>query len=311
MDLESATNLKRELQSIFAIRVRGVTYGKLAFGVAAPTAAADYRVAVRAPSEEDFPDEARRLVEQMTAGEADVRVVGSVRAIGAPALSANRCVSVGASIAHYLCNSAGTLGFFARRESDGAIGFVSCNHVIAAEDRGQDGDEILHPAPMDHGDRSVIGHLVKGYPLLDRTDPVVDCAFARLVSGTPYDVSSPDPEYAIVATDVPPFAEREVFKFGRTTGLTTGHITAFDLDTEIVYSHNKTICLRQQIEIDSTAASSFAVGGDSGSLVVTRLGHPVGLVCAASAAGGYKNHGLAYANPIRPVLDALGVTLLV
>ncbi len=310
MDLRSAQDVKRELEAIFATRTRGGRRRKFAFGVATPTATTDYRVAVRTPSEGDLPQETLDIIRQRTAGEVDVRVIGPITAIGAHALSINRGVAVGASVAHYLC-TAGTLGFFARRNSDGAIGLVSNNHVIAAEDRGQASDEILHPAPADRGTRkdNVIGHLAAGYPLLKQTNVIVDCAFAQLVHGIPYDASSLDDGRKLGVAPLAPHVEPDVCKIGRTTGLTVGRITAFDLDPEVNYTFGS-IRFKKQIEIDSVNDMPFSLGGDSGSLVFTQSGQPVALVFAGSAIGGKRNCGLTYANPIDAVLNALGITFL-
>jgi hypothetical protein len=310
MDLTTALGVKRDLEAFFTTRTRGSKRRKFALGVATPTATTDYRVAVRTPTAEDLPDTALDVIRRQTNGEMDVRVVGPIGALGAHTLAISRGVAIGASVAHYLC-TAGTLGFFARRESDGAIGFVSNNHVIAAEDRGEENDDILHPAPADRGRRSdnVIGHLAGGYPRLKNSKVEADCAFARLVDGMPYDASSLENGQKIGVAPLAPYAEPDVCKIGRTTGLTYGRITAFDLGPEVHYGFGA-VLFRKQIEIDSVNDLPFSLGGDSGSLVFTRSLQPVALVFAASAIGGRRNSGLTYANPIDSVLSALGVTLL-
>ncbi len=307
MDLTTALAVKQELESIFTTRRKR---RKFAFGVATPNETAGYRVAVRTPTADDLPQPALELIHRRTKGEVDVRVIGPIGALAAHALATSRGVAIGASVAHYLC-TAGTLGFFARRNSDGALGFVSNNHVIAAEDRGAENDDILHPAPADRGRRSdnVIGHLAGGYPLLRRGAVQVDCAFARLVDGTSYDPGTLDGARKIGVIPVVPYAEPEVCKIGRTTGLTYGRITAFHLGPEVHYGFGR-VRFKEQIEIDSLDDMPFSLGGDSGSLVLTRSLQPVGLVFAASAIGGRRNSGLTYANPISSVLTALGVTLL-
>ena len=68
-------------------------------------------------------------------------------------------------------------------------GIVSNNHVLALCDRGRENDEIVHPGARDHGVRpdNVVAYLAHGYPRLDVLKPLVDCAFARLRDGIPYD----------------------------------------------------------------------------------------------------------------------------
>lgn len=311
MDLKTALGVKRELEAIFTTRTRDPRRRrKFALGVATPTATTDYRVAVRTPSMEALPANALEIIRRQTAGEMDVQVIGEIRALGAHALALSRGVAIGASVAHRRCG-AGTLGFFARRAFDGAVGFVSNNHVIAAEDEGRDNDDILHPAPADRGQRSgnVIGHLAGGYPRLKTARVEVDCAFARLIDGMPYDAGSLDEGRKIGVSPLAPYTEPDVCKIGRTTGLTYGAITAFDVGPEVHYGFGSTR-FRKQIEINSVGDLPFALGGDSGSLVFTRSLQPVGLVFALSAIGGHRNCGLTYANPIDSVLSALGVTLL-
>lgn len=310
MDLTTALEVKRELTAMFA--VRGSSRRRFALGVAIPAEGAEYRIAVRAASEEDLPPAALDAIQRRTA-DLDVRYVGTISPSAAHALAVGRGAAIGASVGHGLC-AAGTLGFFARRVADDAIGFVSNNHVLAAEDRGQDRDEILYPAPADQGRRTptVIGHLAGDYPRLKAGNVMlVDCAFAHLVRGTPYDASSLGDGRKIDVTPTLPYLEPDVCKIGRTTGFTTGRITAFDLDFEIRYSLDP-VRFKSQIEIDSVSSESpFSRSGDSGSLVFSRSsGRPVALVFARSAGGGYANCGLTYANPIGAVLDALGITFL-
>lgn len=310
MDLTEALGLKRELESIFTTRRRGPQRRKFALGVATPTETAGYRIAVRTPTEEDLPEKTRAYIRRRAKDEVDERVIGPIGPLAAHALAINRGVAIGASVAHRRYPCAGTLGFFAQRKSDGVLGFVSNNHVIAAEDRGVENDDILHPAPAD-GKRSqkVIGHLVGGYPTLRRTSALVDCAFARLADGIPYDSAILDAGNRLRVAPEIPHAIPDVCKIGRTTGLSYGRISAFDVGPEVTYGFGS-VKFKQQIEIDSVSDIPFSLSGDSGSLVFTKDFQPVALVFAASTIGGYRNCGLTYANPIGSVLDALGVTLL-
>lgn len=316
MDLETALSVKRELESLFARGGRGVRRRRFALGVATPVGAARYRIAVRAASKEDLSDDARAVIRKRTAGEFDVRLVGRITPSIADTLAISRGVSIGASVAHYRC-SAGTLGFFARRISDGAVGFVSNNHVLAAEDTGLDGDEILHPALRDRGKRpdNVIGLLDGSYPRLKGSNVTVDCAFARLVDGIAYDPASLGPGRKIDVTSVRPEAARDVCKIGRTTGLTVGRVTAIEIEATVEYRFGQfrfgQVRFREQIEIESTSESHFCRGGDSGALIFARDGcHPVALVNAIGAICGAWNLGVAYASPIDSVVAALGVTLV-
>jgi hypothetical protein len=311
MDLATVRNVKRELESVFATRDGPLR--KFALGVATPTGKSGYRIAVRAAAERDLPRNSLNILRRRTAGEIDVQFVGRIMPTGgAHTLAITRGLAIGASVAHPLCE-AGTLGFFARRIADDGIGFVSTNHVVAAEDRGHERDEIFYPAPVDwrRRERMVIGHLVGGYPRLNRTNPVVDCAFVQLVDGNPYDAASLDGGRKIGVVPVAPNIECDVCKIGRSSGPTFGRIRAFEMEEVMVHYSFGPIRVKNQIEIESVDGSRFSRGGDSGSLVFTRDGcDPVGLVFSASARGGYANRGLTYANPIGAVLRALGVTFL-
>lgn len=317
MKLESARGIKNELNAIFSV-TRGPRRGrrKFALGVVPRHGqASEFGIAVRARTELELPPDILEVIENRAEGEVDVRYTGAIVATAgfAAAASAIRGVAIGASVGHVQC-TAGTLGFFARRRSDQTIGFVSNNHVLAAEDQGQDGDEILHPAAVDSGTapRGVVGRLAGDYPRLKPSKTVVDCAFARLVKGCGYDAHSLDVGRTLSLQTMPAYADPLVSKIGRTTGLTNGIISAFELDAvDIDYPRVKTIRFNGQIEIQSVDGTPFCRSGDSGSLVFTRDGcHPVGLVFAMSAAGGPSNCGLTYANPIDAVLKALGVTFL-
>jgi len=310
MDLESARVVKRELEGFFRSRYRNEPpRGRFWLGIAPGAVPTEYGIAVRAETEADLPDAARRSIEELSKGPVDVRFTGRITAL-ASVPGATRGAAIGASVAHRMCD-AGTLGFFARKISDQSIGLVSNNHVIAAEDIGAEGDDILHPATCDGGARTpvVIARLVGGYPALRQRNPGLDCAFARLVDGTAYDPQSVDgqkvsPEIVAAETLL------EVSKVGRTTGLTRGRVSAFEVDAPVHYSFGR-VRFRQQIEIQPAENAPFAGGGDSGSLVFTTTGyHPVGLLYAGSTRGGGSGYGLGYANPIDAVLRALGVTFL-
>lgn len=314
MDLSSALGLRNEIDGFFATRRGRGKARKFALGVAIRSAT-DFRVAVRAAVEADYTDKDRRAVETLAGDtEPDVKFVGEIKAASAHALVAKRGISIGASIAHPQART-GTLGFFARRDADGTIGFVSNNHVIAAEDCGREDDPILYMTPDNRrrSEGTVIGYLDSRYPRLKQKDEndfaIADCAFARLAAETAYDPSSLHEGMSLSAVTALPYAAGEVCKVGRTTGMAKGKITSFALDPVVRYSFGH-VKFRNQIEIDSTTGVPFSLGGDSGSLVFSRTGQPVGLVFALSAIEGTNNCGLTYAHPIDSVLEALEVTVL-
>jgi hypothetical protein len=100
-----------------------------------------------------------------------------------------------------------------------------------------------------------------------------------------------------------------VHKVGRTTGQTTGRITAFDLDNIDVEYDMGTLRFDNQIEIEGTGRRGFSDSGDSRSLIVDVELRAIGLLFAGGDEGGTNGMGLTYANPIDAVLDALKVNL--
>jgi len=317
MQLQSALDLRLALAHKYSLDRGGVRGGPrmFALGVAPSSRPSQYRLAVRAEVDADLPPETRAEIENEAGYETDIQIIGPIEAhVGRPA-SVSRQLAIGASIGHYLCG-AGTLGFFARRNADLSLGFVSNNHVIAAEDQGLDLDPVLLPGPADRGvrPRDVIARLVGDYPRLKDPEPLVDCAFARLVNGRTFDPGALVSNQRVSATILEPYSdpylEPEVSKIGRSTGLTHGRVSAFALDPFIGFSFGR-VRFAEQIEIQPTRGTPFSCSGDSGSLVFTTEGcHPVGLLFAGSILGGPTTFGVSFANPIQAVLNALDVTIL-
>jgi hypothetical protein len=282
----------------------------VAVGVATTAQSRDFLIAIRAQSQEDldkaFEKGMGEQIRKATAAELDIRITGPI-VVGEPAeaVSPDHRLRIGASVSHHL-RGAGTLGFFARRLSDGVVGIVSNNHVLALCDRGRENDEIVHPGAFDHGVRSdnVIAYLARGYPKLDVGKPIVDCAFARLRDGIPYDPITIAEGLKLNPAPVILREQRDVIKCGRTTGLTHGRITAIALDNVDIDYGFSVVLLNQQIEIEPAGDTPFSKPGDSGSLVVNPEGHPVGLSFA-----GTRNCQISYANSIENVLRSLGVTV--
>lgn len=314
MELQRARNAKRALETALASRVRDASTKErnFAVGLAPGVAETHYRVAIRAPAPESVTERDLRLIQRFAGDDYDLRYTGTIApltgASSAPSGSAP-VLRIGDSIAHCRC-TAGTLGFFARRTIDGVVGLVSNNHVIALEDEGKEGDEIVHPGPMDGGDAGsrVVAHLAGGYPTIHRKQARVDCAFALLVESLDFDPHTLGSAGRVTLASAVIDLTEPVAKIGRTTQLTHGTITAFELDDLPVMYSQKRIRFFGQIEVQSTDDDPFSKGGDSGSLVFTHpRGVPVGIVFAGSAMGGKDKIPLTYVNPIDAVLTSLGV----
>src|SRR5437763_7823680 len=117
MDLESAFRKKREIEALFATRGRR----RFALGVAIPPTGTNYAIAVRAASEDELPETALAAIQREAGGEVEVRYTGRISPIAGSPGAAGHAAAIGSSVAHYRCG-AGTLGFFARRNDDEAIG---------------------------------------------------------------------------------------------------------------------------------------------------------------------------------------------
>jgi S1-C subfamily serine protease len=180
---------------------------------------------------------------------------------------------------------------------------LSNAHVIANEDRGVMGDAVLQPGRCDGG--SVSGHLVARLTMADtlsrRGWNLTDSAIARVEPGVTADFATLRGLGELKGVSRQRIQKNMyVSKLGRTTHVTHGYVTAFEMDIAIGFSFGRA-WFRNQIEVRG-AYGSFVEGGDSGSLAVDSNGRAVGLIFAGGARTGILN-------PIQTVLDRLGVEL--
>ncbi|GAA4966732.1 hypothetical protein [Kineococcus glutinatus] len=330
MHIDSARELKQQLREAVpaeALAVRARQPGTAAVGISVLGSRADgtprYGVAVRyaGPEGEPLLQRARELAATSAGPEVDVRHVGLVRALTAPAEDRTwtpgalqqrvRPLHPGLSVAHRDV-TAGTLGAFVTVAGLEGVFALSNNHVLADSDRAALQDAVLQPGPADGGDTDDrVGALARAVPLRDGGR--VDAALALLagVSG-PADPAI-DLRYPVgrLTGWAEPDDEVAVEKVGRTTGRTRGRISAIELDGVTVQFPVGPVAFDGQIEVTGSGGS-FSEGGDSGSLVYrpdTR--EAVGLLFAGSETGGEDGTGLTFCNPIGLVLEALGATLVV
>jgi len=188
---------------------------------------------------------------------------------------------------------------------------LSNNHVLANENNAQAGDVILQPGPLDGGREpaDIVARLKSFVPLTSNGSNTVDCAIATIEDGINFDASSLEGLGRLtgVRSDIP--GDGNVGKVGRTTGVTRGKISAFEVDGVVISYDIGTLTFDNVIEIDNATSSRFAAGGDSGSLIVGDQGLAIGLLFAVSDQGGSAGTGLSYANHIVNVLTALNVQL--
>jgi hypothetical protein len=282
----------------------------------------NYHLAVRVREGSKLVTEALCLrTKLLTKGEVDFRVTRRAHIIegcaGSPAKVTT--FNIGGSIGHRN-HRGGTLGFFAKRRSDGAVGLVSANHVIALNGvitppATPPDDEIVHPSLCDIAlaPPATVARLDHSFPVLDKNMPATaDCAFAVLEPGKlPQNPGELLGTGILKTTPVAANNKMNVFKIGRTTGKTAGHVLAFDLDTLIVGRYPfGSVHFTDQIEIESVNASPFSGPGDSGAIVFDGDNNPIGLLFAEIDVAKHHKAGLQYATPIKTVLDVLGVDIL-
>jgi S1-C subfamily serine protease len=94
----------------------------------------------------------------------------------------------------------------------------------------------------------------------------------------------------------------QVFKVGRTTGLTHGTITAVGIAVGPIPYEPGNCWFNQQFEIVGNQGSLFSDHGDSGAAIVSTTGELVGLLYAG-------NGTQTYACSIDAVFSALGCSL--
>ena len=230
----------------------------------------------------------------------------------------HRPLRAGLSVAHMRAR-AGTLGGFVRRGEQ--LFLLSNNHVLADLNNGEVDDPIIQPARNDGGsDRDdVVGFLADYVRIETGTAHVnnVDCAIARLadgVQGLAILMCLADQQAPALkgVGDDNVFVDEEVWKAGRTSGLTQGRVFAVEVDNYVVNVGTSMQPVRarfdNQIQVYSEGRN-FSMPGDSGSLVIDSEGLARGLLFAGTPAGGPGGVGLTAVNPIGPVLQELGAEL--
>lgn len=284
----------------------------VALGVAPGKSGKDFRLAVRIQSRgmEGSPELER--IRKAARGEVEERYVGRIFKRAASLRTRRRPLVIGSSIGHFRI-TAGTLGCFVSTKSGGRR-VLSNNHVLADENGGKKGDAVIQPGDFDGGTRpsDTIGALDRFVRLKKTAPNLVDAALATIRAGIAADETTLDDLGPLQGTSTaPPSAGMEVHKIGRTTGTTSGRVTAFELDNVIVTYDLGDLRFDGQLEIEGAGSGPFSRGGDSGSLVVDAGFDAVALLFAGGDSGGSNGKGLTYANPIGAVFDALRVTLLV
>lgn len=184
-------------------------------------------------------DQSRELemITKKAKGEVDVRYIGAVRKRTVPWYQQRqRPLRIGCSVGYYKI-TAGTLGAFVRPRDGGEIAILSNNHVLANENDAKKGDPVLQPGLYDKGrkDKDVVACLETFIPLIHTKTNVVDCATATLKNGMEANLKNIRGLGTLKGVRNAFVDEgTRVAKLGRTTGLTRGRVTAFELDNVVI-----------------------------------------------------------------------------
>lgn len=289
------------------------TLPSMAIGIQ-PKKGNQFQIAVRCQRRELMDGKEVDAIKKKAKNEVDVQFIGRLRKRATPWYQKKvRPLQIGISCGHFKI-TAGTLGCFVKLRSDatGAIHILSNNHVLANENKSKKGDAILQPGHFDGGtDPADMVAALAAQVKLKKTTNLVDAAIAKIAAEIKCDLKSIK-GLGNLAGLGPQFLDEGtiVAKLGRTTGLTRGRVTAFELDNVVVSYDLGNLRFDNQIEIEGADDDAFSAGGDSGSLIVeesTRLA--VALLFAGGDTGGQNGKGLTFANPIHAVLDALKIDL--
>jgi hypothetical protein len=189
---------------------------------------------------------------------------------------------------------------------------LSNNHVLANENTAKIGDAILQAGVVDGGSlkRDTVGKLSKWIDLTTKRANLVDAAIAPIVKSIDFDALAYKGIGKLAgARTAPILPGMLVKKLGRTTGLTSGKVSAIEVDNVVVDYDLGSLSFDNQVEIESVGNSSFSAGGDSGSLILDEENLGCALLFAGSERGGPNDRGLTYANPITTVLKRLAIEL--
>jgi hypothetical protein len=219
----------------------------------------------------------------------------------------------GISVGHFRV-TAGTQGCLVRGRNaprNARLMILSNNHVLANVNAGALGDAIIQPGAFDggHAPADQIAVLERFVPInFAGGNNIVDCATGwawpdRVRRELMYVSGGVIRYFTVGGVPVAALPGMGVGKSGRTTQLTSGHITAIGVTVNVNYGGGRVGHFVNQMSVRAPSGD-FSAGGDSGSLIWTWDARraPVGLLFAG---GG----GTTFANRIGDVLNALDVNI--
>ena len=275
-----------------------------------PTAEGDYALAVRVERKKDIPEHlVSKLREEAKKSKAkfDYRAVEEINFLSnrEPIRPLTPGLSIGQSIDS---EGSGTLGMFVCFKEDSKLLILSCAHVLAYP-RPILNQSIVQPGCPYGGKRntdSCIARLSAFRSPFNEGINTVDAAVAVLKNQNQSLDTHHIPEIGrIVGITSEIHKPMKVSKFGSESHLTSGTVSAFELEISIsVPDRGERIYFENQIEIQPLDSQLFSIPGDSGSVVVNDDNKEVvGLLFAGSKTG------YSYANPIDLVFRELNLQL--
>ena len=187
--------------------------------------------------------------------------------------------------------------------------------VFARFNRFIQGEGIVQPGLIEVGCSQIPNDIVadlSDYVRIKRKGNTVDAAIAKVRSGSRVVTDGSVKEIGVPSTDtLASSVDLAVQKSGRTTGHTTGTVTAIDVTVNVGYTtqcnggRSYTATFNNQFLV-SGSSGPFSLGGDSGSVIfedVATSPRAVGLLFAG-------NSVMTVGNPIDAVLSRFGVTMV-
>lgn len=326
MRLESARDLKKEfthrVDNQFKLRpevfnsVRLTSPAQRSFDDTPPVAVGiahhkgEHKIAIRVQHAHPEVDKLIEHFKGAAKGEVDVKIVGQIRAQAEPVQrKRHRPLRIGDSVGLVgMDMGAGTIACFVSSADpkDEKTYILSNNHVLAKENDGRKGSPVIQPGPADGGKEpnDAVATLTR-FVELAKDGNRVDAAIAAVKDGININRNSLAGLGKLAgARDARIEKAEKVFKIGRTTGLTEGRVSAFEIDgLQVMYPYPLlTLTFDDQMEIGARNASApFSRGGDSGALVVDSRNRAIGLLFAGN------DTSVTYINHIHSIVDSLKI----
>lgn len=274
-----------------------------------------YSVSWDTTSSDDGPYTITAVATDYSAREVTDVIHVTVDNVAGPLSPDGRPSPIGISTGNALEDSAGTIACRVVSQDPAdpqnrTVYALSNNHVYARENQATLGEQIVQPGLYDTGgvlkySDQVIGTLYNFVPIdfAASATNTIDAAIA-ITTESDLGTSTPSDGYGTPNSEIIDASlGLLVQKYGRTTHLTHGTVTAINATVTVVYDSGSATFVNQ---ITVTSAQRFIDSGDSGSLLVTddSSKNPVGLLFAGSADG-----TTATASPIDAVLNAFLVTV--